>query len=103
MRQMMLDLFQIAKETVKTVNEAKASKRALFEKGIVTKNGDNSFHYFSPVTGYEITMNGITVVYEDGEEPYVLKFANTSEAYSNFKYWCSTAEEEAQERILGLV
>lgn len=61
---------------------------------------NGNYHYYLAKNGYEITMNGEKVVYEDGLEPYSMIFSTINEAYVSFRYWCRMVEKEYQKSLL---
>lgn len=59
---------------------------------------DADHHVFIAPNGCKITMDGTTLLYEDGVEPYKEVFKNIKEAFENFTYWCNV-EKKASKKV----
>jgi len=53
-------------------------------------------HVFIAPNGCKITMDGTTVLYEDGLEPYREVFKNIKEAFETFTYWCNVEKKASK-------
>lgn len=81
MKQLILDFFTPTKaEKPKKVKVEKMVK----EEVIIIDN-----MYIAP-NGCKISIDGMMVKYDDGQEPYKLSFKTLEDAYENFMDWCKT-------------
>lgn len=76
MKQLILDFF------------SQPQKAKVQEAAKVQEKSSKDHHVFIAPNGCKITMDGTTVLYEDGLEPYREVFKNIKEAFENFTYWC---------------
>lgn len=83
MKQLILDFF-LPPQKVEVQKVAKA------------QGSSKDHHVFIAPNGCKITMDGTTVLYEDGLEPYKEVFKNIKEAFESFTYWCNEEKKASK-------
>lgn len=65
-----------------------------FEFNTTEQTEQEDFHYISPKTGYEVTLDveTLTLTWEDGLDPYTVKCFSLVEAIKDFNYWKREAD-----------
>lgn len=66
-----------------------------------SNNAIKEHQVFIAPNGCRITMDGTTLLYEDGLEPYKEVFKNIKEAFENFTYWCNEERKASKTKHVG--